>query len=188
MALYRSVELGERIHVDAANRRLSLLLVPPAWSSTNTRGATKPVLVVERKTRVIPFGDGAMPVRSDEKIEARGRSIHFAERSKAVGAQIDDLIDPEPGAEIRNLHDDGTHVERERAAAIGDVLIRARDRSLRGIDVVRQHREPVDRRDRQNAVQQARVWTPSPETKALVIDVDHRPGPEGQASRATMRA
>jgi len=64
-----------------------------------------PVLVGERKTLVMPFGTSPFQFWPDQQIEAGGRTVHLAELDKAVGAQVDDLVDPETVAEIRHLDD-----------------------------------------------------------------------------------
>jgi len=49
--------------------------------------------------------------------------MHLAELDEAVGAQIDDLVDPETIAEIRHLDYHRGNIEREQTEAIDDVLI-----------------------------------------------------------------
>ena len=72
----------------------------------------------------------------------------FADLRELVGARVIECKDPEAITKIRNLEDDGAHVERQRAAPIGNILVRAGNRAFRGIDVVPQHRQPVDGRER----------------------------------------
>ena len=117
-------------------------------SSWAMRGAAKPVLVVARKTLVMPFGTSPCPVRPDEQIEAGRRAVHLAELDETVGAQIDDLIDPEAIAEIGHLDDDRRDIERQRADAVDDVLVRTGDGAFFRIDVVGQHGEAVERAPR----------------------------------------
>ena len=74
------------------------------------------MLVGARKTLVMPLGISPFQSGPDEQVEARLRAVHLAELGEAVGAQVDDLIDPEAITEIGNLDHDRRNVEREQPA------------------------------------------------------------------------
>jgi len=53
---------------------------------------------------------------------------------EAVGAAIDDLIDPEAAPEVGDLDHHGREVERECPEPVDDVLVGARDETFCRID------------------------------------------------------
>ena len=107
----RAVVLRERIHHDPLQHGW-IACLSSGVSSWKTRGATKPVLVGERNTLVMPFGTSPCQFGPDQQIEAGRRAVHLAELHEAVGAQIDDLIDPEAVAEVRHLDHHRREIER----------------------------------------------------------------------------
>src|SRR6185369_9603320 len=101
-----------------------------------------------------------VPIGPDEEIEAGLCAVHRADLGEAVGPEIGRLIDPVALAEIRNLDDDRLAAEIENAEAVDEILAGASDVALLGADIIVQHGEMVDRRDRRNAPDEQR--TPEP--------------------------
>lgn len=127
----------------------------------------------------------ALPVGSDEQIEAGLGVVHGAELGEAVGPEIGRLIDPIALAEIRHLHHDRLAAEIENAEAVDEVLRGAGDVALPRADIVVQHGEMIDRRDRCYSADQNRP-PDAPQRGEAVIDVDHRPRPQiGEAADLT---
>ena len=116
-------------------------------SSWKTRGATRPVLVEQRNTFVMPFGHFAAASSGRRAGRSRGRAIHLAELHEAVGAEVDDLVNPEAVAEVR-------HLDHDRRLARGPASRGRRPRPDWGrrptrsqrLDVVGEHGEVVERR------------------------------------------
>ena len=92
----------------------------------------------------------------DEQVKAGLGAIHGAEIGKAVGPEIGRLIDPEALAEIGHLDDDRFAAEIENAEAIDEILTGAGDVALLPADIVVQHGEVVDGRDRGDAADEKR--------------------------------
>ena len=143
----------------------------------NTRGITKPVLVLRAEHAGDALRRLALPVRPRQQVEPGLGAVHLAEVGEAVGAQVDHLVDPEAVAEVRHLDHDWLHVQADAAGAVDHVLVRTRDHPLLRLDVVAQHAQAVERRHRHDAAHQARFGQVL-ERQATVVDVDHRPGPE----------
>ena len=122
------------------------------------------------------FRNLAVPARPDQQIKARRGAVHFAELNEAVGTKIDHLVDPEAIAEVRHLNHDWRNVERKRTDAVDDVLVRASNRALLGIDVVGEHDKTIGRRLHQRSLPNRLLHLH--EMKAAIVHVHHRPRPE----------
>jgi hypothetical protein len=123
-----------------------------------------------------------VPLRADQKVEPRRGAIHLADLREAVTADVDGLVDPEAIAEIRDLHDDRRLLERGDAGAIDNVLVGTGHPAFLRSDIVAQHREAIERRERQHAVHQTWLGT-FREREPAVVDIDHRPSPEISIAR-----
>src|SRR5262245_17388303 len=106
MAFHFAVKLGERIHHDLLCHFPHDLVVFRAVVLEHARNY---VARVGGGTEDFgdPLWDLSLPLWTDEQIETWRRPVHLAYVSKAISAQIDDLIHPEPVAEVRHLNDDG---------------------------------------------------------------------------------
>ena len=132
---HRVVELCQRIHHDPPGDDLNGLVV------------LRRVILEHARDDVSGIGRGAehpsdalrdffLPVGSDQQIEAWRGAVHLAHIGKAVGAYIDDLVDPEPIVEIRDLNHRRRLIKRECAGAVDHILVWAGDDALFRHDVV----------------------------------------------------
>ena len=110
-----------------------------------------PILVEARNVAVIAGGRRPLPVGADQQIEAGLGAVHGAEIGKAVGPDVGRLKDPEALAEVGHLNDHRLAAKIENAEAIDEILARAGDVALPRADIVVQHGEVIDRRDRRDA-------------------------------------
>src|SRR5262245_25802810 len=118
----------------------------------------------------------ALPVGADQQIETGRRPVHLSKLNETIGAQINDLVNPEAVAEIRNLYHYRREIERNGRKAIDHILVGTGDSALRRIHIVREHGIVVERSNdewpRPHRLLYLTHYQPT------VIDVDHRPGPE----------
>ena len=174
--LQLSVELRQRVHVDLRHQRLHGGAI---LRRVEQRDARDHVAGVGAGAE--DFGDAlrhvAFPVGTGEQVEARLRAIHLAEVDETVGARVDDLVHPEPVAEVRHLEHHRLDVERQRAAAVHNVLVGAGDFAFGRRDVVGEHHQTVGRRRRKHAAELSGAGQIL-EAEPAVVDVHHRPRPE----------
>ena len=174
-ALHRAVEFRQRIHHDLAQRRLNGAFVLRRIVLEDARNDEAGV-----GRRAEHLGDApgrlALPVGTDQQVEAGLGVVHLAELHETVGAQVDRLVDPEAIAEIRHLHHHRRDVERQHAQAIDHVRVGAGDLPFGRIDIVGEHAQAIDRRrnrrTRTHHLGELRDGEPA------VVDIDHRPCPE----------
>src|SRR5262249_53288198 len=136
--LHFAVELGDRIHADTAQNVLDRALVFGSVVLKDT-GPEEPGVGPRAEELRDPGRRFALPAGPDEEVEARLRSVHRADVGEAVSPKVHDLVHPEALAEVRHLEHYRAHVKGDDAAAVDHVLIRARDETLGGLDVVGEH-------------------------------------------------
>ena len=123
----------------------------------------------------------ALPVRTDEQVEAGLRLVGLAELGELVGARVVERVHPETVAEVGHLHDHRLLVQREEAEAVHHVLVGTGDEGLAGIDVVGEHADLAARRHRQHAIEPPGLRGLG-DRRAAVQHVDHRPAPDVRES------
>ena len=138
----------------------------------------QPSLVDERNVALMPGRRLALPVGTDQQVEALLGAVHRADIAERIGALIGGLEHEEALAEIRHLYDHGSRREIENAEAVDQVLTWASDVALPWVIVVDQHPQAIDRRHRSNATHQPGLGLDPALCPIAVVDVDQRPRPE----------
>ncbi|MNO96506.1 hypothetical protein D3C76_881780 [compost metagenome] len=179
--LHLAVVLRQRVHVDARQSRLHGLAVGGGVVLEYPRDHEPGV----RTRPVHPLDAGrhlAVPVRADQQVETRLGVIHFAHLDEAVRTQVHHLIHPESAVEVRHLQHHRLNVQGDAAGAVHHVLVRTGHQPLGRVDVVAEHRQPIDRGHGYDAAHQA-GFRQVLEGLATIEDVGHRPGPEIRLAR-----
>ena len=154
---------------------LCTALLSSGLSSWNTR---EDACGIGRGTKNLrnSLRDFTLPVRPGKEIEAGRGAIHLAKIGKAVGSQINGLVDPKPVAKIRHLNDDRRNVEGEYTRTVDYVMARARHDALFRRNVVGEHAQPVKRGYRHGPRNHDLRYMFADEPPN--VDIDHRPSPE----------
>ena len=121
-------------------------------------------------------GRGAGPARPDDQIAAGPGAVHAAEVAEAVGPLVSQLVEPEPIAEIGDLHDDRCGGQIEDSETVEHVAVGAGHEWRSRCHLVGEHGQLIERRDRQATA----LAGPGDERHAspALMHVGQRPSPE----------
>ena len=122
-----------------------------------------------------PRRDRAPPVGTDDEIAPRLRAVHPPHPRKGVGAVVAELIEPKASTEIGDLDDDRIRGQIEHPEAVDHVLVRTGNDGRPRPDDVGEHRQAVDRSDRDPAAPPR--GRHALQRRAALVEVDQRPAP-----------
>ena len=170
----RSVELGEWISHDLVDRRLggqSILL------GAVDMDARQAIAVAGRAAENPgdPSRDPTIPVGPDDEIAPRLRAVHLPHPGEGIGAMVAELIEPEAIAEVGDLDNDGIRGQIEHPEAVDHVLVRTGNDGRPRPDDVGEHRQAVDRSDRDSAAPPR--GRHALQRQAALVEIDQRPAP-----------
>ena len=174
VALRRPVELCERIGDDLVDRRQGGQPILLGAVDVDARQAIA-IAGGAAEHRGDPGRDRAAPVGPDDEIAPRLRAMHPPDPGEGVGAVVAELIEPEAIAEIGDLDDDRILGQIKHPEAVDHILVRTGNDGRPRPDDVGEHRQAVDRSDRDPAAPPR--GRHALERRAAVVEIDQRPAP-----------